>query len=127
MTHPIDQLLAPVARHCHRAADEILDLREAVLRRSDPGDCLCCYFGIFDVAKAKDPTPLQQLRHWLEENLVVVARDGQAREIERLPVSLHQEDMESFCREVMAEFQTNRNYGGALIELSLRFNETLPA
>jgi len=123
MTKGIDQLLAPVAKSFKHAADDILDLREAVKTRSAPGDCVNCYFKIFDVAKAKDPTPLQQLRRWLEQNLVVVARDGDARELERLPVSLHHEDMESFCREVMNEFRDNRSYSNSPIELSLHFNE----
>jgi len=127
MTQSIDHLLAPVASSFKNAADDILDLREAVLTRSDPGDCVNCYFKIFDIAKAKDPTPLQQLRHWLENNLVVVARDGQARELERLPVSLHHEDMESFCREVMNEFRDNRSYANSMIELSLHFSEPATA
>jgi hypothetical protein len=123
MKHAIDDLLAPVARDFRHAADEILDLRTAVLKRSDPGDCLDCYFKIFNVAKARNPEPLRQLRCWLEENLEVVAKDGEARELERLPISLHHEDMQSFCQEVMVEFRENRNYLEPTIELSLRFSE----
>ncbi len=124
MAETIDQLLAPVARSFKHAADDILDLRQSVLDRSDPGDCVQCYFKIFDVAKAKDPAPLRNLRDWLESNLVVVARDASSRELERLPVSLDHEDMESFCREVMEEIRLNRCYEGSLIELSLRFDDS---
>ena len=127
MANGIDHLLAPVAESFKHAADDILDLREAVLSRSDPGDCVDCYFKIFNIAKAEDPTPLQQLRSWLEQHLVVVARDDEARELERLPISLHHEDLESFCREVMNEFRDNRSYSNALIELSLHFHEPAEA
>ncbi|MFW6218003.1 MAG: hypothetical protein ACOC4K_03310 [Verrucomicrobiota bacterium] len=123
MQPSIDHLLAPVAQVCRHAADDILDLREALMTRSDPGECVQCYFKIFDVLRTRDPAPLQKLRDWLESHLVVVARDGKARELERLPVSLHQGDMESFCRELMNEFHHNRSYPNTLIELQLHFDD----
>jgi len=119
----IDEVLGPVAEVCRDAADELLDLRAAVLGRSDPGNCVSCYFRIFEVLGRGDVERLKQLRRWLEGNLVVVARDGSERELERIPVSLHQEDMESFCREMMLEFRENRCYADERIELSLDFNE----
>ncbi len=113
-----------MAEGCRDAADELLDLRDAVLGRSDPGNCVSCYFRIFEVLGRGDVERLKRLRRWLEGNLVVVARDGSERELERVPVSLHQMDMEGFCREMMQEFRENRCYEGALIELSLDFKET---
>ncbi len=95
--------------------------------RSDPGECLQCYFKIFDVLEARDTGPLQRLRRWLETHLEVVARDQHARELERLPVSLHQDDLESFCREMINEFRENRAYAGGIIELSLDFRGTVAA
>jgi len=123
MKTDVDDLLGPVAEACRGAADDILDLREALMKRSDPGSCLQCYFNIFGVMKEPDPKAIDQLRSWLESHLEIVACDETEHELERLPISLHQPDMESFCREVMSEFQLNRNYQTASIELSVDFTD----
>ena len=123
MKAEIDHLLAPVAKACRHVSNEILDLREAVMTRSNPGDCVNCYFKIYDVLAHQNQSALTHLRQWLEKHLIVIAKDEEARVLERLPISLHHSDMESFCHEVMEEFRMNRSYANTLIELSLHFSE----
>jgi len=126
--NPIDEALKPVARHCSAsAADDLLDLREAALERARPGECLQCYFRIFGRLNRQKAEPMNPLRQWMEENLEVIALDDQQQELERLPISLHAESLEAFCREMMAEFHFNRAYPASRIELSVAFRKASQA
>lgn len=125
----IDEVLGPVAQQAGPvAANSLLDLREAALSQRDAGKCLQCYFRIYGRVASRDgKEPIHPLRRWLENHVEVVAKDHQARELERLPLSLHNESLEEFCQEMMREFRQNRCYGGPAIELSLAFKETTAA
>lgn len=125
----IDDVLGPVAQQAGPvAANSLLDLREAALRQRDAGKCLQCYFRLYGrVAGRGTKEPIHPLRRWLEKHLEVVAKDHQERELERLPLSLHNESMEEFCQEMMREFRQNRCYEGPAIELSLTFKENSAA
>ncbi|MEM8868713.1 MAG: hypothetical protein AAGC73_10665 [Verrucomicrobiota bacterium] len=127
MNADIDMFLHPVSKCGARVTNDILDLREAALSRNDPGQCVNCYYRIFEVLAPNEAHALAHLRQWLERHLVIVARDETCRELERLPVSLHRKDLESFCREVILEFRANRNYNSSSIEISLDFKDRTAA
>jgi hypothetical protein len=124
-----DKVLFPIARELSHCADEILDLREAALRRNDPGRCLSCYFKILvgsSQAAAHITTPL---RMWLEQHLEVVACAPSRSELERLPIQLppvQADGIEGFCRQIMSNFREDRTYQDLpKIELSFRFKQNI--
>ncbi len=61
------------------------------------------------------------LRRWLETHIEVVAHDEEESPLEALPLRLAADDLETYCREVMEEFQQNRVYAAPQITLSFRF------
>tara|TARA_R100000027_G_scaffold67731_2_gene68266 strand:+ start:12701 stop:13084 length:384 start_codon:yes stop_codon:yes gene_type:complete len=119
----IDAALIPVARAAKHAADELLDFRSAALNRSDAGLCVRCYFKIFNATR--EEAALLRLRELLEKHLEVVAFDGDEQELERLPVFLDAEELESYCVRIMTEFRENRAYRSSQIDLRFRFKEPL--
>ena len=124
----IDTILGPVAEAFRGEADTLLDLRKAALQQRDAGLCLRCYFKIRErstatPAPARKRRPLAGPRAWVERTPEIVARDHSLSELERLPVRIETDDLESFCEEVMREFQENRAYEGDWIELSVAFKE----
>jgi hypothetical protein len=121
----IDAALVPITRELQHWADEILDLREAAVRRLDPGRCISCYFKLLAGSRPGDKPVTTPLRLWLEQHLEVVARDSGQRELERLPVHLETEDIEAYCQQVMADFRYDRDYAHLpTIELAFQFKET---
>jgi len=128
MGSDIDSILGPVAEAFSAEADTLLDLRKAALQQRDAGLCLRCYFAIRQrggtaPAPPRKRRPLEGLREWVEHNIEIVARDHSLSELERLPVRIDTDDLESFCEGVMREFQENRAYDGDWIELSVAFKE----
>lgn len=122
-------VLGPVAARFSDAADAILDLRAAVLNERNAGQCLQCFFRIYGTGVARrqhasDLAPLIPLKQWVEENIDIVAREPSKNELERLPVSIRDEDLESFCHRVMRQFHEDRSYASRAIELSLDFKDT---
>ncbi|MGJ3243785.1 MAG: hypothetical protein ACFE0O_12655 [Opitutales bacterium] len=118
----LDQVLAEVARQAPESTDALLDLREAVLGRRDPGTCVKCFFNIHDRGEAPDHQgATARLRTWLEARLEIVARDERNRELERLPVNLEGESLEGFCHRLIREFRENRVYASRRIDLEFRF------
>ena len=117
-----DSVLGMLATPFLRQADTLLDLRECALRRVRPGRCVACYFALSRDAAAEEAiSRLFPLRRWLEGHIEVVAHDDGERTLEALPLLLDGEDLETYCREVMAEFQQNRAYASPHITLSFRF------
>ena len=119
-------VIVPVAERFSDAADDILDLRPAVLSRPDAGQWMQCFFRIYGTSitrrqHAADLAPLIPLKRWIEENIDIVARESSHNELERLPVMIDDEDLEGFCYRVMREFQQDRSYTSESIELSLDF------
>lgn len=105
-------------------ADQIIDIRETVRQKGNPGTCVRCYFTIYGKAAESAGDRLLPLRQWLERHIEVVARDDSDNELERLPVVLdHDEDLQSYCERLMAEFRDNRVYAHRRIGLSFRFRE----
>lgn len=129
--HEIDTVLSPVARELSDRADAILDLREAAARRNDPGRCIQCYFKLLAGARPHVKPVATPLRQWLESHLEVVARDANARELERIPVRLEtgeSDGIEAYCESVMNCFRYDRGYQDLpMIELSFRFRESAAA
>ncbi|MBC2601277.1 hypothetical protein [Puniceicoccus vermicola] len=121
----IDAALTPVARAIKHAADDLLDLRAAALDQSDAGLCVRCYFKIF--SQSREQAALQRLRELLEKHLEIVALDNNRRELERIPVFLDADEMESYCLGIMKEFRDNRVYDSPKIDIRFRFKEPLCA
>lgn len=120
----IDTVLSPLAREMSHRADEILDLREAALRRENPGRCVSCYFKL--LAGEGNRCVTTPLRLWLEQHMEVVACDPAQGELERLPLQLDTEDIMGYCQQVMQDIRHDRSYAGhSAIELTFQF-KSLP-
>ena len=120
----IDQALREIAPYIDGCADQIIDIRETVLNQGNPGTCVRCHFTMYGKAANAADDRLFPLRRWLERHIEVVARDEVGDEIERLPVVLgDDEDLQSYCEKMMAEFRDNRAYSHRRIGLSFRFRE----
>jgi len=126
---PIDHVLTPIAREMSHRADDILDLRDAAIRRDDPGRCLSCYFRLLAGARSGDAETTTPLRKWLEQHLEIVAHDaGLQKELERLPLHLELDSIEGYCQRMMQAFREDRAYQHLpLIELSFQFKEASSA
>ncbi len=121
---PIDQALSPIAKSYSYCADPLLDLREAAEKKENAGLCVSCYYRIFENVPQDNHAPMHHLRQWLEDHLLVVARDANAQEIERVPFRLWDQTLEDFCRRMIEEFRFNRIYQQDSIELSFEFADT---
>lgn len=118
----LDQLLGELARQAPESADALLDLREAVLGRRDPGTCVACYFRIHArKERLARGEALEKLRRWLENGLEVIARDERSHELERLPLNLEAESLSAYCHRMIREFRDNRVYRSPRIDLEFRF------
>lgn len=115
------EVLVPLGDVFRRQADAILDLREYVLSRQNPGRCVSCYFKLFRAARGETVARLAALRKWLEHNLIVVAKDEQDRLLERIPLHLEDGDLESFCQRMSQEIIHDRAYPSKRIELCFAF------
>jgi len=121
LERPIDFVLHPLASECSHAADEILDLKKAAEDRNNPGQCVRCYYKIMGTVPESKRTLIEQLRSWIESQLVVVVRDAGQQELERLPVELKEPSLESYCRRVMEEFYQDRAYESPRLEMRFEF------
>ena len=119
--HELDALLAPLAQPLRRAADSLLDLREAVRAGATPGRCIRCYFSLLAAAPAAIQPRLTPLRAWLERHIEAAACDAEGRLLETLPVVLDAEDLENCCRRLMREMTENRAYPTPHITLGFRY------
>lgn len=120
----IDEALTPLAQKMSHHANDILDLREAAISRDDPGRCLSCYFKLLSYSQNTSHDTITPLRKWLEQHLEVVAidHDDGLKELERMPLHLNADRMESYCQQVITSFREDRSYQHlADIELSLQF------
>lgn len=118
-----ESALAPLASKLRTQADTLLDLREAALARRHPGLCVACYFKLLAPAQRRAPEAVTPLRTWLERHLEVVAQDEARRPLERLPVRLEAEDLESYCFGVMRTIQQDRAYPARDVALSFSFKQ----
>ena len=117
----IDPVLLPLTAPLRRQADTLLDLRTCALSGTRPGRCIVCYFALQNAAAEAVLASLCPLRRWLETHIEVVASDA-LRPLETLPLQLDgADDLETYCRRTMAEFQENRAYDSEEIRLEFRF------
>jgi len=121
VSEDIDTILSPLASRACRAADEILDLRQAAKDRRNPGACVRCYFKIYDQLPEPDNSFLDGLKNWIESHVVVVVRDAWEQELERVPVQLTNNDLESYCRSLMEVFHQDRSYNSPRLQLQFEF------
>ena len=113
-------ILNALARSHAGAADALLDLYEAVGQRAHPGRCVACYFKIMQRARNADPA-IEALRHWLEAELEIVAESPEVGPLERLPVQLEGDDLESFCQHTIQAIREDRAYEHPQIELTFAY------
>lgn len=119
----VQTVLAPLCEEMKEEADALLDLWEGLRRQRYPGRCIGCYFRLFARAGATTRARLTRLREWLEEHVEIVACDENQEELERLPIILEGDDLETYCRDVMQEFVDNRAYAGRRISLTFDFKQ----
>lgn len=122
VTQQIDDLIKPVAREVPFCANAILDLRTELLNRQHPGKCVACFFKIFaPVCRMEKANTLAPLKIWLEENMEIVVKDDSTSELERLPINLLEDDLETFCQKVMAQIHHDRSYASRQISLHFAY------
>ena len=124
----IDAALTPLARKFPRQADLILDIRESLRKRRQPGACVRCFFQL--VEKGAGEEALHGLREWLERHIEVVAHgvenpgaaEENKRELEKLPLLLESaESMADYCRNLMECFHYDRVYVLPRVEMEFRY------
>ncbi len=128
LNHAFDPVLAHLAAPFCRQADTLLDLRSCASNKTRPGRCVACYFVLQAAAAERAIAKLCPLRAWLETHIEVVASDGHASPLETLPLQLAgSEDLEAYCRRIMAEFHENRAYDATTIQLAFRYKQAAVA
>ena len=117
----IDALLMPLAPSLAKEADTLLDLRELLMTKGQPGKCVRCFFRLFTAAGSESLPKLTPLRDFLERHLEIAVRaDGS--ELETLPVKLRQgEDLEDFCLRSMKQVRLDRTFQAKRVDLAFRF------
>lgn len=122
----LDAVLRSLCPLFYRQADDLLDLRACANSRQRPGRCVDCYFRLSSEHPAV-AAQLCPLREWLESNIEVVAFAAGQSALERLPLRLDGENLESYCHGVMDEIRVNRNYSHPEISLAFQFKELAEA
>ncbi len=117
----LDPLLAPLASPLRRAADSLLELREAARAGATPGRCIRCYFQLLAAASRDVQPRLTPLRTWLENHIEAAACDADGRLLEVIPVRLDADDLETCCRAIMREMHEDRAYDTPSIRLDFRY------
>lgn len=121
MTQPLEPLLGPLVKNSARRADLVLDLLTAAKANRHPGRCVRCYFDLLIDQNSMSTPELHALRGWLEQHIEVVARDHQDALLERMPLQLHSQDLESYCHNMIDEVIKDRAYGNAEVGLTFEF------
>lgn len=121
-------MLAPLARRLPRQADLILDIRESLRGRRQPGACVRCFFKLME--KGATAEALGSLRDWMERHIEVVAHgvenpgqeEERKRELEKMPLLLEAADsMADYCRGLMECFHYDRVYVLPRVEMEFRY------
>jgi hypothetical protein len=120
----LDPLLAPLAAPLRRAADSLLELREAARSGETPGRCIRCYFQLLAAASRDVQPRLTPLRAWLENHIEAAASDADGRLLEVIPVRLDADDLETCCRGIMREMHEDRAYDTPSIRLDFRYKSS---
>ena len=117
----IQSLLEPLCGAFAKEADALLDIRECLLLKERPGRCVDCYFRLLERAHGEEGRELSGLRRCLESHVEVVAQDEEKRLLERLPLRLEREDLQTYCERMMEAFVKDRTYPAKRIELCFQF------
>lgn len=124
----IESAIAPLASQMMICADDLLEIREAVLRQQMPGQCVSCFYRIMGVAERKRNTELvKPLKDWLETHLEIIAEDENHAELERFPVRLKGGDLEEYCQSVISAVHQDRSYRTRHVHLYFSYKEALAA
>lgn len=121
MTLPLEPLLGPLVQNSARRADVVLDLLDAAKNQRMPGRCVRCYFDLLVDQHSLPAVELNALRHWLEQHIEVVARDQKDTLLERMPLQLHSDDLETYCHSMMEGVMKDRAYTSSAIDLRFEF------
>ncbi len=121
-TQQVDQLLAQAVPLTPEGVDLILDLRQVLLEKGHPGDCVKCFFAL--LGNLQQPRVLNPLRVWLESNLEVSVRiNGKLRET--LPVDLdNYRNLSDYCQTIVNLIRQDRAYSEKKIELSFDYQQS---
>ena len=113
------QLLSGARPRNPQGADFLLDIREILLEKGHPGDCVQCFFGL--LGNLDRPGALAPLRHWLEQNLeVAVEIDGETRET--MPVSFgNSRTLNDYCLRMVDLVRNDRSYQEDSIRLRFQY------
>ena len=116
-----DQLIAPIVQNVRGCADDLLDLREAALTGKVPGACVACFFRVMGKAERHSAeSTVIPLKGWLETNIEIIAENHKQQVLERQPLKLDNNDLESYCYSIMDVMINDRNYIDE--QISLRFD-----
>jgi hypothetical protein len=120
-TFSLEDVLISVAPHFFKQADALLDLRDYAIKRKHPGKCVDCYFQLHADAPSEQLQNLTPLREWLERNIEIVAADQTQNLLEKFPLKLDTNDLETFCHKVVNFLRTDRAFQTPMISLDFAF------
>lgn len=123
----IDPALGALELIHEQAADAILDFRESALSRTNAGRCINSYFNILGAARDDGARPISVLRNWIERHVIIVVSDERSRELERLPVHLESENLQSFCHRVLTVMWLDRAYQNTSFEFRFEYADAIAA
>ena len=102
-----------------QGADFLLDIREILLKKGHPGDCVQCFFGL--LGNLDRPGVLAPLRHWLETNLeVAVEIDGETRETIAVNFG-NSRNLNDYCLRMVDLVRNDRSYQEESIRLRFQY------
>lgn len=116
-----DDIIRRLSKEFSRQADTLLDLRNWLSQLSCPGECVECFYRLYEQASGPATEALEPLRNWLESHIEVVAQTGEENLLESLPVELHEPDLESFCTRLMSTIRFDRVYREDRVILNFRY------
>ncbi|MDR0532638.1 MAG: hypothetical protein LBH01_01655 [Verrucomicrobiales bacterium] len=120
-TNTLEHTLLHLAPHFARQADALLDLRDYGIKRQHPGKCVDCYFQLHANARDTRLQNLAPLREWLERNIEIVAADQKQNLLEKIPLKLDAQDLESFCQKIINFMYTDRAFQTPTVSLDFAF------
>ena len=85
-----------------------LDLRDAALRRTDPGQCLHGYFQLRNSRHSNIDEMIKPLKVWLENHLEIIAKGPDHRDLQRIAVKLDWKNINQYCENLIEDFRNNQ-------------------
>lgn len=120
-------LIQPLCEPFSSEADRLLDLYELTQKPNrKPGQCLKCFYALFEKADDSKVGVLEPLKLWIEQNIeIAIKADDQVSG--RFPIELEDPDFDSFCSHAIDRVVNDRVLTGELVELELRYKSSIAA